>query len=392
MKEIPEVSYATFLSEIGIEDRRLPIDGVLETTYRCNLNCVHCYVNEPASSREERERELPLARLKGLVDEIVEAGCLNVLLTGGEVLLRPDFPELYLHAVRSGLRVTVFTNGTLVTEEIANLFSEFRPLSVEVSLYGMTKETYEKVTRVPGSFEKCLAGIERLKARGIPFSLKTMALTWNLDEIQAMREYAASLGVAFRHDGLLNARVDCGANRNGELQLSPEQVVALDLGDPERAARLRATCAEALKPENAVDGGEFVYSCGAGKNTFTVDPYGQLQLCQLSRRHGFDLKQRTFDEGWSGHLPKLRERKWQENAVCQRCSLIGLCVSCPGASELEHGDVGEVVSHFCQITHLRVFSVSEGAPGHTRDATCCLGRPSARSGLIQIQRPRSRPS
>src|SRR5579862_6905724 len=391
MKEIEEVSYASFLSEIGFDDRRVPIDGVLETTYRCNLNCVHCYVNEPASSKEEKARELSLDRLKGLVDEIVEAGCLSVLLTGGEVLLRPDFRELYLYAIRHGLRVTIFTNGTLVTEEIADLFDEYRPLSVEVSLYGITKGTYEKVTRIPGSFEKCLAGIERLRVRAIPFSLKTMALTWNVDEIVAMRDYARSLGVTFRHDGLLNPRVDCGANRNGELQLTPAQVVALDLGDPDRLARLQATCAEALKPENAVDGGEYVYSCGAGKNTFPVDPYGQLQLCQLSRKHSFDLREKTFDEGWSGYLPKLRERKWQENSVCQKCSLIGLCVSCPGASELEHGDVGQVVSHFCEITHLRVFSVSEGAPGHSKDASCCLGRPeSRRSDLIQLQRPRPR--
>jgi hypothetical protein len=117
VEEIPEVSYAQFLSEIGVESRRIPIDGILETTFRCNLNCVHCYVNEPASSREVRERELPLPRLLRVVDEIAEAGCLNLLLTGGEVLLRPDFKDLYVYILRRGIRVTIFTNGTLVTDE-----------------------------------------------------------------------------------------------------------------------------------------------------------------------------------------------------------------------------------------------------------------------------------
>jgi radical SAM protein with 4Fe4S-binding SPASM domain len=398
MGEIPEVSYAQFLSEIGASERRLPVDGTLETTYRCNLNCVHCYVNEPAGSRAARERELPLSRLKALIDEIVEAGCLNVLMTGGEVLVRPDFPELYLYAIRKGLRVTIFTNGTLVTDAVADLLDAYRPLLVEISLYGMTRETFEKVTRVPGSFEKCLGGIERLRARGIPLALKTMALTWNLHEIDAMRDFAHSLGLPFRHDGLLNPRVDCGANRNGELQLTPDQVVALDLADPARATRLKEICDEALKAENAVDGGEFVYSCGAGENTFTVDPYGQLQLCQLSRRNGFDLRSGSFETGWSEHFPKLRARKWQKNAVCQKCSLIGLCVSCPGAAELEHGDVEGVVAHFCAITHLRVFSVSGEAPGHVQDASCCLGRADAAppsggcsgcgTSLIQVQRAR----
>src|SRR5262249_56502631 len=97
------------------EERRLPVQGTVETTFRCNLNCVHCYVNEPAGSRSARERELSLDRLKELVDEIVEAGGLTLLLTGGEVLVRADFPELYLHAVRPGPRALGFTNGTPVT-------------------------------------------------------------------------------------------------------------------------------------------------------------------------------------------------------------------------------------------------------------------------------------
>ena len=100
----------------------MPLQGILETTYRCNLNCVHCYVNKPAGDAAARARELPLERLLRLVDEIAEAGALHVLLTGGEVLVRPDFEPLYLHCLQKGLLVTVFTNGTEVTE------SDRRPL------------------------------------------------------------------------------------------------------------------------------------------------------------------------------------------------------------------------------------------------------------------------
>jgi radical SAM protein with 4Fe4S-binding SPASM domain len=370
---IPEISLGELLGEMRAEERRLPVEGTLETTYRCNLNCVHCYVNEPAGSREARDRELSLTRLKALVDEIVEAGCLNMLLTGGEVLVRPDFPELYLYAIHKGLRITVFTNGVLVTEAVADLFDRYRPLMVEVSLYGATRETYERITRVPGSYAKCLRGIERLRSRGIPLKLKTMAMTWNVDEIDAMRELAGQLGLEFKHDGLLNPRVDCGANRNGELQLRPEQVVALDLRDPGRARRLREACEEALQPGAEVTGGEFVYTCGAGRNSFTVDPYGQLQMCQLSRRASFDLRESSFAAGWNDYFPKLRERRWQSNSVCRSCSLISLCGSCPGAAELETGDPEAAVTQFCEITHLRTHTLMGEVSGHRRDATCCLG-------------------
>ena len=105
--DVAEVPFADLQRRLGVPQRRLPLQGTIETSYRCNLNCVHCYVNQPAGSRAERERELTLERLKQLVDEIVEAGCLEVLFTGGEVLVRPDFPQLYLHAIRRGLVVTV---------------------------------------------------------------------------------------------------------------------------------------------------------------------------------------------------------------------------------------------------------------------------------------------
>jgi radical SAM protein with 4Fe4S-binding SPASM domain len=306
-----------------------------------------------------------------LIDEIAEAGCLSLLLTGGEVLVRPDFPEVYLHALFRGLQVTVFTNGTLVTDRLVDLFDEYRPTAVEITLYGMTRDTYEKVTRVPGSFDRCLEGIRKLVARGIPLKLKAMALTWNVDEVPLMRAFAQELGLPFAHDSLLNGRVDCGSNRNPELQLAPEKVVALDLDDPEAMRRYRFALAgfEKGEPPEA----ERLYTCGAGQIAFTVDPTGQLQLCQLSRRSAFDLTTGTFARGWNEHLPRLREKKWQTHSVCRRCSLVSVCGSCAGAGELEHGDPEKIVAQFCEITHLRTYAVLGEASGHRQDASCCLG-------------------
>jgi radical SAM protein with 4Fe4S-binding SPASM domain len=371
---VAEVPFSDLQRRLGVPQRRLPLQGTLETSYRCNLNCVHCYVNQPAGSRAERARELPLARLKELVDEIVEAGGLELLLTGGEVLVRADFPELYLHAIRSGLVVTVFTNGTLVSERIADLLDRHRPHAVEITLYGMTRETYERVTRVAGSYDKCLAGIERLVARGIPLTLKTMALTWNQREVAAMDAYARGLGLRFKFDSLLNARVDCGANRNGELQLGAEQALALELMDPERMRELREFCERFVRREGEVLEQEYVYNCGAGQTSFTVDPYGRLQLCQLSRGNAFDLREGSFARGWNQHFPGLRARKWQTHSLCRTCNLVSLCGSCAGAAELETGDAEGMVPQFCEIAHLKAWAAMGESCGHRRDASCCLGR------------------
>ena len=369
---VPEITFADFRQRARIDARRIPIEGTIETTFRCNLNCVHCYVNEPAGSAAVASQELSLDRLKALVDEIVEEGCLYLLFTGGEVLVRSDFPELYLYARSQGLLIVVFTNGTLVTDRLADLFVEHTPEAIEITLYGMTEETYERVSRVPGSYEKCLAGIRRLVDRKLPLTLKTMALTWNQDEVEAMEVYARGLGLDFRFDSSLNPRVDCGANRNGELQIAPERALQLDLGSPEKVAELRAFCERLTQPGLEFDT-EHVYTCGAGQSSFTVDPYGRLQMCQLSRRSFHDLKGGTFAEGWHELFPRLRERTWQTNDVCRRCSLMALCVSCPGAAEMETGDPEAIIPGFCELTHLKAWAVMGEGSGHRRDATCCLG-------------------
>jgi radical SAM protein with 4Fe4S-binding SPASM domain len=378
---IEAIPLARLLDETRAVERRVPLEGTLETTYRCNLACAHCYVNQPANDANERAREVPLARLLRLVDEIAAAGTLDLLLTGGEVLLRPDFPELYRHAVGAGLRVTVFTNGTLVTERIAELFAEHVPACVEVSLYGATRATYERVTGIAGSYDRCLAGIRRLAARRVPLRLKTMALAWNAHELEAMRAFAAGLGLEFRHDSLLNARVDCGRSRNGELQLDARHAVALDLADAGTRAKLERAGREleallAAQARGAAERRplETLYSCGAGQMAYTVDPYGRLQACQLTRRTSYDLTAGSFAEGWDVFLPRLRERRWQTDAACRTCTITAFCGSCPGAAELETGDPEGQVARFCEIAHQRAEAVLGARAGHRRDARCCLGR------------------
>ena len=142
--------------------------------------------------------------------------------------------------------------------------------------------------------------------------------------------------------------------------------MALERQDAAAFARLAAHARRwwpAPRPE-APD--QPLYTCGAGVTGFTVDPYGALQLCQLSRRNSFDLREGSFDEGWNVLFPKLRARTWQTQSLCRTCELVGLCGSCPGAAELEHGDPEAVVAAFCEIAHARAFATLEAVAGPSR--------------------------
>ncbi len=222
-----------------VGDRRVPLGGTLELTHRCNNRCRHCFNNLRSDDAPALGRELSTREVARILDEAAALGCVWVLLTGGETLLRPDFRDIYDHARGLGLLVTLFTNGTLVTPELADHLDRQRPFSVEITLYGATRETYERVTANPGSYDACLRGIRLLRERGLPLKLKSTVSTLNRHEIAAMKRLAEDdLGLPFRFDALLNPRCD-GRPGPLALRLTAEEVVALDLADPARAEALR---------------------------------------------------------------------------------------------------------------------------------------------------------
>jgi len=271
-----------------------------------------------------------------------------------QALLRKDFPAIYEHAVRRGLLVGIFTNGTMITPRIADLLSELHPHWVDITLYGATAETYERVTRIPGSFERCMEGIALLKSRNLSIYLKSSVLTINRHELPEMRAFAESIDVSFRYDGLLWPRLD-GDMGALNYQLSPQELVALEEEDPDR---LQSWCETAEKWSGKPVRSQFIYSCGAGIHSYHIDSKGRLYVCPMSRKVGYDLLEIPFKQAWDnlGHVIK-QER--QIKTICQSCTLGGLCSQCPGWSKAVHGDDETPVEFLCELAHLRAAQVQE---------------------------------
>lgn len=334
-------------------ESRIPISGSLEVTERCNLRCQHCYI--PLEKRTESDKpELTLQEIKHILDELAKAGCLWLLLTGGEPFQRPDFIEIYDYAKKKGFLVSIFTNGTLITPEIADYLSIWRPFSIEISLYGFTAKTYERVTGIAGSHTRCLRGIQLLKERNIPLKLKTMVMTLNKHELTAMHEFSRQLGIEFRFDPIINSGLD-GSQKPIALRLIPEEIVKLERDDPDRSARwttyyqnLSATKQDSRQ----------LYICSAGENSFHINSYGNLCLCQIVQQSGYNLRQGGFQEGWDFYLKSLRQQNYSEKYACRACELRSVCAQCPGVNFLETGSYEQYSPFICEIAHLRkqVFS------------------------------------
>ncbi|MFC2071550.1 radical SAM protein [Chloroflexota bacterium] len=329
-------------------ERHGPSSGSLELTLRCNLNCAHCYGRLPIDDKQAQHMELSCAEVCAILDDAAEAGCLWLLLTGGELLVRPDFVEIYTYAKKKGFLITLFTNGTLLTEELADYLQEYSPYRVEITLYGVTIETHERVTRVPGSFQHALKGVRYLLKRGIPLVLKTIVMTLNRHELRELEEFAKGLGVKFRFDPIITASLN--DNREPlELRLTPEEVLELDLADKRRSDNYRDFCQKFW----GASGTDNIYGCGAGLKNFHIDPYGQMSLCLTARWPSYDLRQGSLSEGFYSFFPQVRSQKPKSSYPCGRCEMHSLCANCPGTAYAEAGDPEAIVDYYCRIAHLR---------------------------------------
>jgi len=339
---IPEIDYQGFDTNIHkklVRDR-VPLAGNFELTFRCNMNCLHCYLSASRSQRHLK-RELTLDQIFKVIDELAAAGVLFLLLTGGEPLCRQDFTHIYTYIKRKGILVGLFTNGTLINRNSAKLLAELPPVDVEISLYGATKKTYESITRVPGSFDRCMRGIHLLLEEGVNLKIKTIIVNENKHEIEQMKEFAKSLGINFRYDALI---IPCltGDKTPYDHRLSPQEAVKYDFDSVSKRAFWKHLQTE------------YLYLCGAALTTFNIDPSGGLGACLMARSPSYNLLTGSFMHGWETFLYReFRQKKVDHETKCTDCRLVSICDRCPGWSSMEKGAPEAPIEYLCTLARLR---------------------------------------
>lgn len=367
------LSYSDFSLRLhqGVVAHRVPVNGTIEVTRRCPLTCAHCYNNLPMSKQRARRGELTYDEHCRILDDITEAGCLWLLYTGGEIFAREDFLDIYTYAKQKGLIITLFTNGTLITPKVADYLAQWRPFSIEITLYGRTKATYERLTGIPGSYEQCMRGISLLMERGLPLKLKTVGVTINKHEIWEMKRFAKEeLGLEFKFDSMINPRIDCSQSPLA-VRLKPEEIVELDLQDHKRMAewkKLAERCNNGAA--NGPDHGDEVYHCGGGVTSFAIDPQGMMSICVLSHVDTYDLRKGNFREAWEQFLSKARRKKATRITKCVTCRIKEMCGMCPANGELENGDPEAPVDFLCRMAHLRAYALGVSVTPHGECEYC----------------------
>ncbi len=370
-----QLSYGAFSADLHQRQsgKRAPMQVSIEVTRRCPLECQHCYNNLPMGDQDARSREMTTEEHFRMLDELVEMGCFWLLYTGGEIFARKDFLEIYTYAKQKGFLITLFTNGTLINEKIADYLVEWPPFAIEITLYGRTRETYEALTMIPGSYDRCLRGIKLLKERGLPLKLKTVATSINKHEVTPMRQFAEEeLGVEFKMDGQINPRIDCSQSPLA-VRLTPEEVVALDMHAPKGVSEYRRLAKHDLENPPNLSHNDTVYFCGGGMNGFAVNAYGEMGICVISQQETFRVQESGLTRVWEESLLNLRKRKRTRVTKCIECRIQSLCGMCPANGEMENGDRESPVDFLCHVAHLRAATIGVEVPAHGECEFCAGG-------------------
>ncbi len=353
----------------------------IELTERCNNECIHCCINRSANDGRARSQEMSTEQIQDILQQAAGLGCLEVRLTGGEPLLRPDFEEVYLYARRLGMKVLIFSNARLITRRLAGLLARVPPLvPIEITIYGMSRESYEAVTRTNGSFAQFRRGVDLLLVHKVPFVLKTVVLPQNRHETDEVERWSGRMPWM---TGPPNCTpfLDLRSRRDSDeknaliksLRLSPQDGLALLIRD---AASYRREMAD-FSSRFMMPRGDLLFTCGIGRS-MCIDAYGRAQPCLgvrapeltvgLFARHSAAREGRSVSDhraeasggdvfGLSDAMVRfarfrsLRATNPEYLSRCARCILKGLCEQCPAKSWMEHGTLDTPVEYFCEIAH-----------------------------------------
>lgn len=261
-----------------------PLSAYLELTYRCPLRCAFCY-----NPRRRDRAPLTSAEWGAVLDELRRLGTLTVTLTGGEPLARADFFEIAESVRARAFALVVFTSGALVDEDAADRLARLDPVGVELTLHGARAATHDHATGTRGSFAGLQAAIARLQARKLRVRLKTPVTPGNADELEAMADIAAGLGVPYQLDPTLSSRQ--GSSRARPCAVSVEGL--------EKTYRLTAERGQLPRVVRLAGG----VNCGLGRSTLAIDPEGEVYPClQWRERSLGNVRAQRLSELWPSSL------------------------------------------------------------------------------------------
>ena len=348
----------------------VPINAQLDLTYRCNERCVHCYLDH------DDHGEMTTEEIKGLLDQMADAGVFYLTISGGEIMMRRDFFEILEHARLRTFCIKLKTNAVMIHDEEAERIRSLGVETVQISIYSHRPEVHDAVTKLPGSFRKSVESIRRLQAHGLHVIIASVLMAQNLADYKGLRALAAELGVKCTIDPTVTPMMD------GDRSILALGVGGASLQQVFRDDDLVGNAEEFCAPPRAVSQDDLdMLPCSAGHTSCYVSPYGDVYPCVQFPLPSGNVRKMKFADIWrdSPQLNEVRSITLRELSSCSKCTHGATCTRCPGLAYMEGNMRGPSIQD-CEKSYART-----GIPSENFKAKNAAGPSAQPLRLVQIQ-------
>ena len=304
----------------------IPIGVQLDITYRCNERCIHCYLDH------DDHGEMTTEEIRGVLDQLCDAGVFFLTLSGGEVLMRRDFFAIVEHARRLLFNVKVKTNGVMIREPEARRIRELGVEQVQISVYSHRPEVHDAITKLPGSLKRTVEAIRFLKSQDLKVVIANVLMASNLFDNTGVMTLAKELGVSYTLDPTITPKMD------GDTSILGLRILGSELKQVFRSQELVGNveefCAPPTAPDEDIMGG---FPCSAGHTSCYISPYGDVFPCVQFPLPSGNVRQQKFLDIWrdSSQLKEVRSIRARDLPTCSTCAHVGTCTRCPGLAYME---------------------------------------------------------
>ncbi len=325
-----------------------------ETTVGCNLECVHCRRLDVSTTLAKDD--MTTKEAFAFVDAVAETGRPILVLSGGEPLFRPDIFDIAKYAVSKGLSVALATNGTLVDDETAKKIVDAGIARVSISFDGADAKTHDEFRKIPGSFERSIAGFKRLKDLGMSMQINCTIAKHNVEQIDDLYNMAVKMGADAIHIFML-VPVGCGVQIADDQMLHPKKYeeVLNHFYDLSKEAKIqtKATCAPhyfRIMRERAKEEGitispkthgmaAMTKGCLAGTGVCFVSHKGEVFPCGYLPVEAGHVRKQKFVDIWNDSpvFQKLRDPELLEGK-CGACEYKKVCEGCRARAFYDTGN------------------------------------------------------
>lgn len=311
-------------------------DVTIELLTRCNWKCSHCYIPQHNDSGFQKETVF------NILKQCRDMGVVQITFTGGEIFLHSNIIELIEEARRLYFQVILFTNVSLLDEQIIMRLSNLYLKRISCTIYSMDAQIHDSITRTKGSWIRAMQNIELISKYRIPLEIKTVLMRENALEYKELKKFCE------KNDILYQATPIVSVKNNGDTAPIKERISDKDM----------ESYIKNMEVNGSINGFDISdYACQNVRFSLDIDINGDIYPCNVY--HGtiplgniFVSKLKDIWEE-SALLHKIQNLKYSDFRECNLCKYKAYCLKCPGIALLEDGDLYGKSTMACNQARVR---------------------------------------